>query len=49
VLTRDNHLSIANQKPLDDAFREIAHPVDFKFGAAMIADIEHNHPPMPTR
>ena len=38
----DDHLSVANQKPLDGGIREIAHPVDFEFGTSAVSDIEHD-------
>src|SRR6202048_2618660 len=38
----DDSFTIANQKSLDGSIGEIAHPVDFKFRAAMIADIEYD-------
>ena len=41
-VNRNDHLSVTDQKPLDGGIGEIAHPVDFKFRAAMVADIEHD-------
>jgi hypothetical protein len=38
----DDGFSIANQKALDGGIGEIAHPVDFKFRAVMIPNIEHD-------
>jgi hypothetical protein len=39
---RDDLVAIANQQAFHGRIREIAHPVDFQFRAASVADVEHD-------